>query len=136
MKKSVICMVLAGLTLFVCQEVMAELFKWVDEKGVIHISDYLPKNLGDNPNIITISERKENIRQSDSVSANQDPQGKIQLNTKSSKTIWRDKNSKMEIYAGYDGPDRREVCISFPFSRIPFRDDERDKDKSPPLRKR
>jgi hypothetical protein len=136
MKKAIICLLWSGLILFVYQEAMAELFKWVDEKGITHISDCLPKYLKDNPNIITISDRRANFRPEGPAFADQDPQGKTHLNTKSSKTIWRDKNSKIQIYAGYDGAYWRELCISFPFGRIPFRDDEGNKDKGTVLQNR
>jgi hypothetical protein len=136
MKKAVICLLCLGLSLFIYGKAVAELYKWVDEKGIIHISDYLPKYLKNHPNIITISDRKANFLSEDSAFITQDPQGKTHFKTQSTKTIRGDKTRKMEIYAEYDCPDGREVRISFPCGEVPLRDNEGEKNQSPAFRRR
>jgi hypothetical protein len=136
MKKAIICLLWSGLIFFVYQEALAELFKWVDEKGIIHISDCLPKYLKDNPNIITISDRRTNFRPEAPAFTNQDPQDKTTLDIKSSKVTRGNKDSKVEFYARGECPCCGEALYFFRGGRIPLRDYAGDLDQTAPLRKR
>jgi hypothetical protein len=125
MRKAAICWLCSGLFLLAYEKASAEMFKWVDDKGIIHISDFLPKQLKDNPNIITITEKKEDSRLPDGDTFQKDQGKSFQ---KSGKAAKGDKKRPQEIYAQNDCPDGREVCISFPSGRVSLRgyDGERD----------
>jgi hypothetical protein len=132
MKKAAICWLCSGLFLLVYEKASAEMFKWVDDKGVIHISDFLPKHLKDNPNILNITDRRDESRPADGETAQKD-QGKSPQ--KSGKKVKGDKKQSQEIYSQYDYPEGREVCISLPSGRVSLRGYEGERDINLNLRK-
>ena len=132
MRKAAICWLCSGPFLLVYEKASAEMFKWVDNKGVIHISDFLPKHLKDYPNIITVTDRKEESRPADGESAQRD-QGKPPQKT--GRAAKGDKKRPQEIYAQNDYPEGREVCVSFPGGRVSLRGYDGERDISLTIRK-
>jgi glutaredoxin len=130
MKKLVIFLVWFGLALFLYEGAMADLFRWVDEKGVIHITDYPSPN---QKNITALPAGKDDKKPE---GIKQDPPEKTSVAVNTDKAVKEPKGPQVELYTTSWCPYCRQARNFFQSRRIPFTEFDVEKDKEAALRKR
>jgi len=101
------CMVKAAVIVFICAfsptQVMADMYKWVDEKGVIHFQDYKPTGVKPSVNVETLTEddlKFDNYVESPEKGDYESPYGSLieAEEKRSPKKIRYAQNQKVELY--------------------------------------
>jgi glutaredoxin len=130
MKKALILFIWSGLSLFLCGDAMGDLFRWMDEKGVIHISDYPPPN---QKNVLPLASGKD---EPNPAINRPDLPNNASLDNKTDKAINGPKTPRIELYTTSWCPYCRQARNFFQSRQIPFTEYDVEKDKDAALRKR
>lgn len=136
MKKGVVLLLWSGLALCVYAEATADLYKWVDDRGEIHISDSPPPNQK-NKKIILLPAGKDEPRPEDpATQKNQNLQSTTGPDLNTDKATKEPKSPQVELYTTSWCPYCRQARNFFQSRRIPFTEFDVEKDKEAALRKR
>jgi glutaredoxin len=132
MRKSLLILFLvwSGLALVFGDSALAALFRWVDDKGIVHISDYAPSN---QKNVIPLSPDKEEPIQENNKS---DSPGVSSPGANSDKSVKENQTPQIELFTTSWCPYCKQARNFFQSRGIPFTEYDIEKDTKAAARKR
>ena len=135
MKRTVILWICLIPVLLFLSPARADLYQWVDDKGVIHIVDSPPLKLKKNEKMLSAPAEKDNAPSEDLTSA-VSPDQKSKTATEPAPVAQTTEKPQVELFTTSWCPYCRQARNFFQNRRIPFTEYDVEKDRDAALRKR